>query len=321
MRKGTQYFFVLLALASLGLVLVPNVSSQPENIKVVSYSYYVDNLGYFDVVGEVQNVGSNTIESVILSGTVYTSDGTAQAYSYPTNAWVKYLLPQQKAPFYMEFPPQTSVTGDLSWMSLGVDHVDFVINEANATSSYQYPDLAIVSSSGGVDAEGTYWVTGTVKNTGSQTATNVRVIGTFYNASGTVVAVGYTNTLTPSYLSPSDIASFKVGAFDLNQTLIPSILKVSSYSLLIQAEGPVLSGVAPTLPPSTPTPSGGNSSPTQSPGSDNRVPIAPETQYVAVIVIVLIGLAVAILLLRRRSSRAKVQTIKSRKSQTRKKHK
>ncbi len=56
--------------------------SQTQNIKIVSYTYYIDNLGYLDVVGEVQNVGSNTVTSVILTGTVYSSDGTDQADSY-----------------------------------------------------------------------------------------------------------------------------------------------------------------------------------------------------------------------------------------------
>jgi hypothetical protein len=318
MRKSAACLIVLLAFASVGLALVPNVSSQTVNIKVVSYSYYVDNIGYFDVVGEVQNTGPNTIQSVVLSGKVYTSDGTAQAYSYPTTVWVANLLPQQKAPFYMEFPPQTSATGDLSWLSLGVDHVDFTINVANATSSYQYPDITLVSHSGGTDKEGVYWVTGTVKNTGTQTAKNIRVVGTFYNASGTVVAVGITDPpLTPSSLAPSSTASFKFGAWDLNQTLVPDYEKIDHYTLLFQVEDPILTGTAPTPPASTPTP--GDSTPTSSSGSGNPTPIAPDTQYVAIIVIVLVGLAAAILLLRRRKTKISPQEAKKRKLQARKK--
>ncbi len=318
MRKGAAFLVVLLALASLGLVLVPKVSSQPSSIKVLSYSYYVDNIGYFDVVGEVQNTGPNTIQSVILTGTVYTSDGTAQAYSYPTTVWVRYLLPQQKAPFYMEFPPETSATGDLSWLSLGVDRVDFTVNVANTTSSYQYPDITLLSHSGATDNEGVYWVTGTVKNTGTQTAKNIYVMGTFYNASGNVVAVGATNDpLTPSSLTPSSTASFKFGAWDLNQTIVPAIQKIDHYNLLFQVQEPILNGTAPTPPASTPTP--GESTPTTSSGNGNPTPIAPETQYVAIIVIVLLGLAVAILLLRRRKPKISPQTAKKRKMQERRK--
>jgi hypothetical protein len=328
LTKSIVFFFVFLTMTSLGLALVPQVSSQPENVKVVSYSWYIDSIGYFIVVGEVQNVGPNTIKSVILSGTVYTMGGEAQASSY-TTVYVNYLIPQQKAPFYMEFSPQSSKTGDLSWLSLGVNRVDFTATRANTTSSYQYPDLTVVSSSGGVDGEGVYWVSGTVKNSGTQTASNIRVIGTFYNASGTVVAVGYTDSLTPTSLTPSNTASFKVGAFDVNQTEVPSIQKISSYQLLIQTEEPILSGTSPTptpssppsSPPTTTPPSGSTPSPTESSGSENPNVLAPEATYAIVVVIVILGLAGTLLMLRKRKSQAKSRTIKNHKSRMRKKPK
>jgi hypothetical protein len=65
---------------SFGLALIQQASSQPENIKVLNYSWHV-NSGFFDVVEEVQNVGNNTIASVLLAGTVYTTDGMAQSFS------------------------------------------------------------------------------------------------------------------------------------------------------------------------------------------------------------------------------------------------
>jgi hypothetical protein len=304
----------------LGLTLVPKVSSQADSIKVLSYSWYVDSIGYLDVIGEVQNVGPNTIDYVVLSGVIYTPDGAAVAYSY-TRVYAQYLLPQQKAPFYMEFPPSFSVTGDLSWLSLGIDHVDFSVDSAEATSSYQYPDLTVTSSSGGTDAEGVYWVTGTVQNTGTQTAKNIYVIGTFFNATGNVVAMGYTDALTPASLSPSSSASFKVGAFDLNQSVVSSILQIDHYSLLIQVEEPVLTGTAPTLPTPTPVSTASPSDSTPSPDDGNPNILSTEAIYVIIAVIVIIGLVVTLLTLRKTKSQEKSQTKKSRKSQKRKKSK
>ena len=320
---------VLLTLVSLGLVLFPQVSSQPENIKILNYSWYIDSYGDFIVVGEIQNTGPNTIDSVALSGTVYTKDGEAQTY-YAGSAFVKQLIPQQQAPFYIVFPPQASITGDLSWVSIGVDHVDFTVNQAEATNEYQYPDLTVQGSSGSVDSEGAYWVSGTIKNSGTQTATTIRVIGTFYNASGTVIAVGYTNPLTPTSLAPSSTASFKVGAFDLNQNEVPSNQKITDYRLLIQTEEPILSGTAPSPPPPTPSPSDSTPLPTESPNStnsgnsnnsSNSNPIAPETQYAAAIIVVISVLAGVTLLFRRRKTQATPKATKNRKSQTRKKRK
>ena len=63
MKKNTC-LFILLTLLSLSLACVQKVSSQPENIKVLSYSWYVYSSESFDVVGEIQNVGPNTIKSV-----------------------------------------------------------------------------------------------------------------------------------------------------------------------------------------------------------------------------------------------------------------
>ena len=300
MRKSKFFVFAILAVLSLGLTLVPHVSSQPENIKVLSYSWYIDSLGFFVVVGEVQNIGSDTIDTVGVGGTVYTVDGTPQANS-GRQAFVQYLVPQQKAPFYLEFSPSNSATGE-NWLNLGADRVDFTVFQAEATSSYQYPDLTIKDNSATVD-EGVYWVSGTLQNTGTQTAKNIRVIGTFYNASGNVVGVGHTgDEPIATSLSPSGTLSFKFGAWDLNQTEIPSNLKISSYSLLIQAEDPILTGTPP--PPSTTTPTDTPPSSTEPSDSNptNPTDSTPWSTYAIIAVIVVLGFVGAILLLRKRQS-------------------
>ena len=317
MRKSKVFVFVILTVLSLGLTLVPHASSQPENIKVLTYSWYIDSLGYFVVVGEVQNVGQNTINLVGLSGRVYTTDGTVQANSF-TQAFAQYLVPQQKAPFYMEFLPGSSASGDQSWMSLGVDRVDFTVEQAEVTTSYQYPNLTIKDNLGATDGEGVYWVSGTIQNTGTQTAKNIRVIGTFYNVSDAVVAVGHTGNdpLTTS-LAPSGTFSFKFGAWDLNQTEIPSKLKISSYSLMIQAEEPILTGTPP--PPSTTTPTDTPPSSTDPSDSNPTTPndSTPWSTYAIIAVIVVLGFVGAILLLRKRQ----FQPIKKQKPQVKRKQK
>lgn len=271
MRKSVINIFVALTLLSLGLALVPTVLSQTTNIKIVSYSYYVDNFGSLDVVGEVQNVGPNTVTQVVLTGFIYSSDGTEQAYSYAQigieNFPVTYLNPGQKAPFYMSFFEPNNPQG-ASWYSVDISEVKLTIVNANATSNYQYPDLTITSDSHHIGTNsignnadlGVYWVTGTIKNTGSQTAQNVTVFGTFYNNTGSVVAVGHSFN-TVGNVSASGTASFKLGAFDLNQTIVSSSEKIDHYSLLITALGPILQGTPPIV---TPYPSSGGSE-TQSP--------------------------------------------------------
>jgi len=256
-------------------------------------------MGILDVVGEIQNVGSNTVNPVYLTGSVYSSDGTDQSDSY-CQVWVSYLAPQQKAPFYMEFYPPSS-TG--IWQPQDVSKIALTVSIANATSGYQYPDLKITSSSASIgstgDYNGAYLVNGIIQNTGSQTATNITVVATFYNSTGTVVAVGYTNYLTPATLAPSGTPiSFQVAALDLNQTVVPSGEKISSYSLLVQAQGPILQGTAPIVTPYQGSGSSPSSSSSPTDVNSNNAS-NPAVIYAIVIVVVLIAVAGTILVLRK----------------------
>lgn len=303
MRKNLVFLYCLLILLSTSLILVPQASSQPENIEVLTHSWYINSADNFVVVGELQNVGSNTVRSVFLNGIVYTKDGEAQANAN-TQAFVNQLLPQQKAPFYIEFTPFTSFTGDLNWIFLGVDHIDFTITAAEVTSEYQYPDLTIESNSGASDQEGVYWVSGDLRNSGSQTASNIRVIGTFYNTSGTVVAVGFTEPLDPISLPPSNSAPFQVGAFDLNQSIAPQREKISNYKLLIQIQQPILTGTTPTITPSS------------SPSPQNPT-LSTEVIYAIIGIIATIGIISILIILRRRKPKPLSQKRKKPKSKPR----
>jgi hypothetical protein len=310
LRKSILYTCILLALLPLGFGVVHQASSQSENLKVLNYSWYINSIGGFNVVGEVQNVGSNTLNPVVLYCTVYTPDGMAQLQSIPCVVYVNYMLPQQKAPFLMEFPLK-----DLSWLSQGVDNVEFGVVQANATDKYQYPDLAITSSAGSTDAEGIYWVSGTVQNTGTKTATNVRVIATFYNASNVVVAAGYTDPLTPILLNPSSSASFKVGGFDQNQTEATPDRRISGYTLMVQTQEPLLSGTPPPASSSNSSSTPPPSSTDSSSDGDSSNPLSPDAPYIAIIAVVAIVIIAVLLIFNRRKS-GKASTEKDTKSQT-----
>jgi hypothetical protein len=303
MKKCTVCLIIALVLLTLGSNLLSGALGQTENIKIVSYSYYVDNLGYLDVVGEVQNVGPNTVDPVALTGSVFAS-GDVHLSDSACRVWVSYLVPGQKAPFYMEFQPPSNLGYSSYWNPSDISKITFNVAMANATSSYQYPDLKITSSSSTIgtsgDYKGAYLVNGIIQNTGSQTATNLTVVGTFYNASGTVVAVGYTNYLTPSTLEPSVTLSFQIAAFDLNQSLVQESMKISSYALLVQTQEPILQGTAPIVTPyqtnQSPSSTGTTSSPTSGTVNSNSSPdIVIIVAVVAVIVILAIfGATVAL---------------------------
>jgi len=294
MRRIVVCFLILLVMSSLTLTGVPSAFSQIENVKVLSYTNYIDSLGLLVVVGEVQNVGSNTIARVIIQGIATSSDGTQ--ISSGTPAWVNNLIPQQKAPFYMEFYSQENGG---AWIS-DIAKIEISVYQADPTANYQYPDLKItndLSSIGSTsDDKGVFWVTGKVENTGSRTADGITVYATFFNNAKDVVAVGYSETIAS--LSSSSSASFKLGAFDMNQSIMPSDKKISSYSLLIQVQSPILEGAPPIIPATT-TPG-----PTKTEGagsSESSSELATQLIYGGIAVVAIAVIAVAFIVLRKRS--------------------
>ncbi len=307
MRRIVVCCLILLVMSSLTLTGVPSAFSQIENVKVLSYTNYIDSLGLLVVVGEVQNVGSNTIARVIIQGIATSSDGTQ--ISSGTPAWVNNLIPQQKAPFYMEFYSQENGG---AWIS-DIAKIEISVYQADATANYQYPDLKItndLSSIGSTsDDKGVFWVTGKVENTGSRTAEGITVYATFFNNAKDVVAVGYSETIAS--LSSSSSASFKLGAFDMNQSIMPSDKKISSYSLLIQVQSPILEGAPPIIPMPGPTNTDGTIIPaTTTPGptntegagsSESSSELATQWIYGGIAVVAIAVIAVAFIVLRKRS--------------------
>ena len=343
MKKSIIYLVVALTLMSLSLNLVPNVSAQQENIKVLNYSYYID---YPDnlliVYGEVQNIGSSTLMSVSIGGSVYSADGTDQAEAAGP-AYTVYIVPQQKVPFEIDFnAPSNSPDG--TWGSVSISKIEFTVIQANATSSYPYQDVKITSYSSSIDttaaAKGTYWVSGNIQNTGSQTAQNIYIVATFYNSSGVTVSAGWSTEIDT--LAPSATSSFKVGAFDLNMSEATSAQQISSYALTVVTGDPILQGTPPAASEystggspsssgnsqtgqsgSSPTPTGqsAGSSPTptgQSTGSNTTNSSNRWLIYAAIIIIVVVAVVITIKTLPKRklqeTKKAVVKSGKNKKS-------
>jgi hypothetical protein len=316
-KKGIAFSLVFVSMLSLCFVLFPVASGQSSglvqavDVKVLSYSWYTNpTSGDVIVVGEAQNTGSSVLDYVGVSGTVFTADGQPQAYSGAL-VYVNQMLPQQKAPFYIDFLPQSSLSGNLSWPLLGIDHVTFTAN-GNATSSTQYDGLQIRGNNSQVDSTGAYSVQGVVWNSGNQSASTPRVIATFYSASGNAIAVGFTDPLTPDPLPPNGIAQFTVTAFDSAPTLATQI---TGYSLTVQVTGPLSGSQSSPGPSATPPvsqspgPSGSPGSsaspseqPTQSPQSGSGVSMQTVELIAIVAVVVVVIVVVAALMLRKRGT-------------------
>ena len=224
---------------------------------VESYSWYIapsntalaQYIGDLVAVGEVEDLGLNPIGQVIVSGLAYNSTGGLLASS-EAFVYENYLFSTQKAPFYLDFTPQNSVTQDQSWVP-SVTNVTVQIVYISDTNASETSGLIISTASSQVE-NGRYTVTGSIQNNGPELTGNVWVEATFYNSSGSVVSLNFTNYLTNS-LAPGESVPFTVSPTDNTGQLTNEI---TSYSLLIQSTPLTVSpspSPSPTSPPANQT--------------------------------------------------------------------
>ena len=300
---------VVLALASFNVLSLPHARAQSsQDAQVLSYSWYVapsttttaEWAGDLIAVGEVQNTGMSTLGVVWLTGQASNSSGTIVAAS-ETAAMASNLAPGQKAPFYMDFTPEQSITQDQSWVA-NVTGVTLEISNIVNSSTTQYSGLTIPSSTlNGTNNGGTYTVNGAVEDTGDQSVSDVVLIATFYNSTGGVVALSSSDLGTA--LSSGQSMPFTVTPWDNTAGLSSEI---TSYAILTEA----VALTATATPKPTPTPT---VQPTSSPSSSKQ-PVTNSgilnswMTYTAVIVIVaVVAVLAGLMLLRRRSNSSRLE--------------
>jgi hypothetical protein len=269
--------------------LAGNVKADTSEVTVITYSQYVAPStatiafapGDLIVVGELRNIGANIIGNVTVQGTALSANGQTLAIT-SSQAFVYYMAPGQKAPFYLDFTAQSSQTQDLSWVP-SVTHVLVTVTSVTNVNQRQYADAKVTYDINYTDASGLYVVRGTVENTGNLVAQQPWVVTTFYDASGTVVGLNFTNFLASS-LSPNGGLLFFAVPAD-NDTQVTS--KIKNYSF--QVDSLTLTPSTSPSTSSTPT-SSGSTSPT------GQIPILP----IIIVAVLVVVAAVALVLFRNR---------------------
>jgi hypothetical protein len=184
------------------------------------------------------------------------------------------MAPGEKAPFYLDFYAQSSSTQDLSWIP-SVSRVLVTVTQVQDVNQRQYSDAKVSYDINYTDSSGLYVVRGTVVNNGNLVAQQPWVVTTFYDASGTVIGVNFTNYITSS-LSPNGGMYFYAVPAD-NNTAVASEIK--NYSFQVDS----LTLTNSTSPFTTPT-SSGSTSPT------GQIPILPIVIVVVLVVIAIVSL-------------------------------
>jgi len=194
-------------------------STKADSVNILSHSSYVGILGWYWVVGEVQNVGSQPLDYVRVTATYYRSNGimvgTASAYIE-----LDILNPGRKSPFLIIYTDTARIPD--------IDHYSLAISSFSPASALP-GKLKILSSEGYIDQSGYVHVIGEIQNLGSTTATFVKLIATFYDQTGKVVAEG------DVYSDPYDVQSGQKAPFDLRLSEKIRVPLISTYALTAQS--------------------------------------------------------------------------------------
>lgn len=298
--KKTIILLILLSLTLIALIILPPPSAKADTseARVLSYSWYTapantatiaSATGDLIVVGEVQNVGSHTISNITVQGVAYSSTGQVLATTQ-SEAFVFNMAAGQKAPFYIDFTAQSSSTSDLTWTSQ-VSNVTVTVVSATDTPATPYTGIKIISDPINTlydpDA-GTYTVSGTIENAGNQAVAKVWAVVTFYDSSGTVVGLNFTEYLMPypSLFQPNTYTFFKAIPSDCTAQLAS---KISTFNVIIDAQTSSQS----TNPQTTPTP-------TATPTTSNT-PFP--TLAIVVIIVLVIAVVAGLMLFKKRQKR------------------
>jgi len=210
-------FPLLLVLVLVSVFNVKSVKAATQ-VNILTHSGWLDSIGYYHVSGEVENVGDVATSFVKITATFYDQSDTVVATSF-AYAELSILLPERKSPFEVLLTDTTQAAK--------VHHYSLSI-----TFSITDPiplGLEILSNSSYIDEVGYMHVVGEIKNIATGRATYVKVIATFYNLTGHVIATAFT------YSDPSDLDPGQKAPFEILLLHTDRVPLVASYALTAES--------------------------------------------------------------------------------------
>ena len=193
--------------------ITPETTKEPE---ILSSKSYIDNLGYFNVVGEVKNTLSTNINYVKITATFYDAQekviGTAFTYTE-----LDILKPNQKSAFELSSYPDMIEPAS---RKLKVSYKE--------TGNEPFAGLTILSHSAKIGKLGYHEIVGEVQNEGTRKSSFVKVVCTYYDANGEVIGTSFTYT-DPGEIDAGDSAPFELSSY-------PMELRPANYELQVQGK-------------------------------------------------------------------------------------
>ena len=161
------------------ILYVPSIKADAYVI-IGSHDGFLFNEETYYIVGEVENIGTESAYLVIIDATLYDANYTfiaeERGFVIP-----EMIMPKQKAPFIVSFE-NASQASKVSKYTLDGSIWD-------TTLDTRLEGLRILSQSHLIAIDGYMDITGEIKNTGIETSTNTMVYVMCYDVNGTVVYV------------------------------------------------------------------------------------------------------------------------------------
>lgn len=165
-------------------------------MKVVQHRDFVNRIGTYHVVGEVQNLGPQHARDIRITATFYNASGGIVGTG-STSADVGTLRPGEEAPFDV-FDMNAK---DISTYKLTVT--------STPTSKATSREAVVLGNWSWVDTIDSRHIVGEIENRGSRNLEFVKVVASFYNESGGFVA-GETAYVKADILRPGEVAPFEI---------------------------------------------------------------------------------------------------------------
>lgn len=204
--------------------------TEESDLLFLSKRGYISEWGCPTLVGEVKNGGNFSMTDILITASFYCSGGKLiganEDMEAVTSSYTEIgiLAPGEISPFKIVLSIE-----DLSQLeNFDIDKLEKykVVGDYSITDDELYKRLEIAQSFGEFDFDAyQYYVTGTVKNVGDETAEQIKVVGTFYDEETMIIEVMHTSLEDP--LLPGEEARFELTVPD--ETIAQ---RIDTYAIL-----------------------------------------------------------------------------------------
>ncbi len=194
------------------------VTSTPAHpdLQIKGVTSYLDENGYYNLVGEVLNSGDNNMENVEIIATYYDGSGKVIGTA-DTNTELYVIAKNVAAPF--------NIIPDSNKIQPATYKLDV---QGDMTNDQPFSGPTVQNTSTLIDDTGCYDITGQVKNASTKPADEVKIVATYYDAAKNVIGTSFV------YAKDAEIVVGHISTFDL--TSYPQQINPASYKLQIDAQ-------------------------------------------------------------------------------------